>query len=121
MKTAKTIIGILGMVIFVIIMLQSCATGIANAMGENTTDTSGWAGVMIALMFLVGGIISTAGRNSRGASFAAMLVFAVGALFGFANIGTFADLVVWSWLAIILAVLYLIFFIVQRPARKEIG
>lgn len=114
---AKTIIGILCMVCFVFIFFQSCAVGCVNVFNENVDDTSAGIGFFVALLYLVIGIISTAGRSSRGASLAVSIVSALAAIIGFSTSGTYVDLVVWSGLSVIIFVLYLIFFILQKKVK----
>jgi len=47
MKTTKLVIGIFSMVFFFFIVLQSCATGVANAFSGNSDDSSGIAGIFM--------------------------------------------------------------------------
>lgn len=65
MKTARTVIGIISMVLFVIITFQSCAVGIGNALDDNG-GTSGSSGMFLSICMLVAGIIGVAARRSKG-------------------------------------------------------
>lgn len=56
MKTAKLVIGILSMVLFLVIVLQSCIVGVGNVLVEND-EISGSAGVFLAICMLVAGIV----------------------------------------------------------------
>lgn len=63
MKTARLVIGIISMVLFVIISLQSCAAGIGNALADNG-EISGSAGFFLALCMMIAGIIGVSARRS---------------------------------------------------------
>ncbi|MDW7655662.1 MAG: AmiS/UreI family transporter [Bacillota bacterium] len=117
-SVTKTIIGIICLIIFIIIFLQSCAVGCVNLFEENTEDTTAGVGLFVAFFYLVIGIVSTAGRSNRGASLAVSIISAITAIIGFSTSGTYVDLIVWSSLSVILAVLYLIFFIFQKSANR---
>ena len=64
MKTWKLVSGILSMILFVIVTFQSCAAGVANSLEANG-ETSGSAGVLVAILMLAGGIVSVATRNAE--------------------------------------------------------
>ena len=115
MKTAKLIIGIISIVLFMIIMFQSCATGVVNALDNNSEDISGSAGLLLAIAMLIAGIIGIAARKSKGGSITAGAFYIFGAIIGFANLGTFGDLIVWS----VLALLFGLFFILGTLLIKE--
>lgn len=96
MKIWKLVSGILSIVLFVIVTFQSCAAGIVNVM-EESEEVSGSAGVIVAIMLLAGGIVSIATRNGgKGGNIALIILFGLGALIGFTNVGRFSDLYVWS-------------------------
>lgn len=107
MKTAKLIIGIISMVLFIIITFQSCAAGVVNTM-EGNGEVSGSAGVILSISMLVAGIVAVAGRNSKGATITAGCFYALGGLIGICNVGIFADLMIWSILAFIFAAVFII-------------
>jgi len=114
MKTAKLIIGIISIVLFVIIMFQSCATGVVNALDNNNEDISGSAGLLLAIAMLIGGIIGIAARKSKGGSITAGAFYILGAIIGFANLGTFGDLIVWSVLSLAFGGLFIIGSILSK-------
>ena len=62
MKTWKLVSGILSIVLFFMVAFQSCAAGLGNALAENG-EVSGSAGIIVAIMLLVGGIVSIVTRN----------------------------------------------------------
>lgn len=103
MRIWKLVSGIISIVVFIIITFQSCATSVYNVLDDNTSDTSAGAGIFVAFVLLVAGIVSASlsKATSRGADIALMLIFGLAALIGFTNLGTFSDLEVWSWWAAI--------------------
>jgi hypothetical protein len=121
MKTAKLIIGIVSIVLFAIIIFQSCAAGLVNAVSENTSDASGSAGALLGFSMLIAGIIGVAARNTKGGSITAGIFYLVSALVGFANLGTFGDLVVWSVVAAAFGAVFLVsgFTMPKKPGTDN--
>jgi hypothetical protein len=99
------IIGILSVIMFIIVMFQSCATNVVNTLGSNTADTSAGGGTLLAFALLIAGITGALGRDSLKATLTAAIIYLVGALIGFISLGTFGDLVVWSIIALIFGAL----------------
>ena len=62
MKTGKLVIGILSIVLFLLVALQSCAAGLGNTLADNG-EVSGSAGFLLALGLLVAGIINICTRK----------------------------------------------------------
>ena len=118
MKNAKLVIGIISIVSFIIIMFQSCATGVVNAVEGNTGDLSGSAGAMLAFAMLIAGIIGIAARNSKGGGITAGVFYAIAALIGFANLGTFGDLVVWSVVSLAFGIVFIFGSIKMKRNEK---
>ena len=114
----KLVSGILSMLIFVFMTLQSCAVGVVNNM-NNSNDTSGTAGVVVAILILAAGITSVAGRKSRGANIAIIILAVFGALFGYTNGGTYEDLPYWTTWMVIMGVFALIAFIAYKPKKAK--
>lgn len=109
MKITKLIIGIISIVLSVFIMFQSCAAGIVNSL-STSSDSSGTAGLFVAMMMMIGGIVGLMTRNSNGkigprttAGF-----YLAGALIGVLMAGVFKDLYVWSFLAWAFGVVYMV-------------
>lgn len=94
---AKMIIGIVSMVLFLIISLQSCAVGVSNTLSENESST-GSLGFMCALFMLIGGIVSVATKNSKGkgGNIIAIIFFWLAALLTIGTGTTYGDLPVWG-------------------------
>lgn len=100
MKTAKLVIGIISMVLSVLVMFQSCAAGVVNSI-ESNGEISGSAGFMVAIFFIIAGIVGIATRNSekKGGSLTAAGFYLAAALFGSTLAGNYADLYFWAFLA----------------------
>lgn len=111
MKTWKLVSGILSIVLCLIVMLQSCAAGISNALQENG-EASGSAGVIVAIMMLSGGIVSIATRKGgKGGNIALIVLFGLATLIGYSMAGSYADLKIWSgWCAINLVLAFIALF-----------
>lgn len=119
MKTWKLVSGILSIVLFIVVAFQSCAAGLANALTENG-ESSGSAGIIVAIVMLAGGIVSIATRKSvgKGGNIALIVLFGLGALVGFALAGSFADLNIWAAWCLINAVLAVIAMIKRSKSGK---
>ena len=121
MKYWKLVSGIISIVVFLVIMFQSCVTGLANALEFNSSDTSAGGGIWIAFNLLVAGITSTCvwKTTGRGADVALIILFGFAALIGFTNLGTFEDLEVWSWWAAICSGMAFISFCLPRKKKDD--
>ena len=109
MKTWKLVAGILSIILFFIVMFQSCAAGVVNAI-EDTGGSSGSAGFVVGILMLVGGIVSVVTRKSvgKGGNIALIILFGLAALIGFAGHGNYKDLVIWAVWCLINAALALV-------------
>lgn len=89
--------GILSILLFIIIIFQSCAVGIVNTVTRNG-DSGGLAGLMVALLLLAGGIVSVSSRDSYGIAcdISLMVVYSLAAALGIAHSAVFKDLMVWG-------------------------
>lgn len=121
MKIWRLVSGILSMVSFLIITFQSCAVGVVNAVEDNKDDTSGAGGIVVAFGLLVSGIVATAlwKKKNKGGDIALIVLYGLTALMGFANQGTFGDLVVWSSWALICAIMAAIALVLNSRANNE--
>ncbi len=96
MKVWKLVSGILSIVLFVFVSFQSCAAGISNTLEANG-EVGGSAGVIVAIMLLAGGIVSIATqKGSKGGNIALLVLYGIGALFGFVLAGSYSDLYIWA-------------------------
>lgn len=117
--TAKLVLGIISMVLFILVSFQSCAAGLGNALSDNG-EVSGSIGFLVALNLLISGIIAVAARKS--VKKAPMIIAAVllwlnyffAKMFG----GTYSDLVVWGFLSFAFGVVYL--FSAMRTKKQNI-
>lgn len=120
MKTWKLVAGILSIVLFFLVMFQSCAAGVVNVMEDNG-GTSGTTGVMVAIFMLAGGIVSIATRKAtgKGGNIALIILFGLAALIGFTGYGNYGDLLIWSAWCLLNAILAVISMIRGRKSDKE--
>lgn len=108
MRTWKLVSGILSIILFVLVAFQSCAAGVSNTLAENG-EVSGSAGMIVAIMLLVGGIVSIATRNGgKGGNIAIIILYGIGALLGFVLAGSYTDLYIWSAWCLVCAVLAIV-------------
>lgn len=121
MKTWKLVSGILSMIIFVIVMVQSCAAGIVNFMEENG-ESSGSIGFICGLLILAGGIVSVTTRNrgKKGGNIALIVLFGLCALIGFAGFGNYGDLIIWSSWATLNAVLAIVAIVTDKKKVSDV-
>ena len=63
MRVWKLVSGILSIILFAVVMFQSCAAGVVNALEDNG-GISGSVGVIVGILMLAGGIVSIATRLS---------------------------------------------------------
>lgn len=120
MKTWKLVSGILSVILFVFVALQSCAAGVSNALAENG-ESGGTGGIIVAIMLLAGGIVSIATRKSegKGGNIALIVLFGLGAIVGFSLAGSYADLNIWAAWCLINAILAIIAMIKGNKAAKQ--
>ena len=80
MKIWKLVSGILSIIFFALVAMQSCAVGVANTL-EDSGEISGSAGILVAVLMLAGGIVSIATRGSekRGGNIALLVLFGLAA------------------------------------------
>ena len=120
MKTWKLVSGIISIVLFFVVMFQSCAAGFVNSVEENG-EVSGSAGAIVAIVMLAGGIVSIATRKSegKGGNIALIVLFGIGTLVGFALAGNFSDLNVWAAWCLVNAVLAVVAMVKGNKANVE--
>ena len=109
MKVFKLVGGIVSIVLSLIVIFQSCAAGIADALAE-TGGISGGSGLIVSILMIAGGIVMIATRKSekKGGSVAGLVLYAVAAVIGFSGAGIFKDLNIWAALCLVFAVINLI-------------
>lgn len=115
MKTWKLVSGILSMILFVLVAVQSCAVGMVNALEDNS-GASGSIGIFVGILMLSGGIVSVATRKSqgRGGNIALVVLFGLAALIGFTGYGNYGDLAIWAFWCLINAMLAVVAIIKSK-------
>lgn len=106
MKTWKLVSGILNCVFFVFIAFQSCAATMIESISEEK-GTSGGAGLIVAILLLVGGIVSIVTRKARTIppNLVLMIVYILSGFIARSGAsGIYKDLMVWSFWSFICAV-----------------
>ena len=120
MKTSRLVLGIISMVLFLIIMFQSCAAGVVEVIDENEESTASVAGVFVALMLLTTGIVAVCTRKSIPGGFVCGGLYLLAGIIGLAGHGIYEDLIVWSIVSIIFAIVFIIESIIMiKKAKKE--
>ncbi len=119
MKIWKLVSGILSIVLFIFVVFQSCAAGVASALGSED-DVSGSIGIVVAILMLVGGVVSIVTRNSekKGGNIALIILFGLAALFGYIGYGIFTDLIIWATWCLICAILAIVSIILNKRATS---
>ena len=107
-SVARLVICILSFVIALYMFNEIRLVAVVNALGGNSSDFSGGAGTILAILMIVAGITGIVGRNKSLPAFVAGIVYIVGAIIGFIGLGTYGDLVVWSALALIFGLFFVL-------------
>ena len=114
----RLISGILSIVLSLVILLQSCAVGMLEAMGADGSDSA--SGLLVALLLIAAGIVAIVTRNgSRGGSIALVVLYAVAAIIGF-SATVYADLIVWAVWCCVCAVAALVSLLRRRKHGKDV-
>lgn len=95
--------------------------GVGNALSGNN-QVSGSVGVFAAIGYLAAGIVYLASRKSAklGGDIANLIILLIVWILGVANAGDYADLMVWSWLALIIGVCFFVWHLLaNRKANKK--
>ena len=105
----RLVIGILSVVLFLFIALQSCAAGIGNFLSDNNA-ASGSAGLFTAIMFLAAGIVGVCTRNAKGivGSVITAVLYFLGAVITFGTGSAYGDLPIWGGLSAIFGVVFVV-------------
>ena len=109
----KKVVGIISVVLFTLIALQSCVAGLGNVL-EGSGEVSGSAGMMLAFIMLIAGVISLTSKTSKGMIITAIVFYAIGGIIGISNVGSYSDLAIWSVLSFIFAGLLLFHFLKNK-------
>lgn len=107
MKTCKLVIGIISIVLFVLVSLQSCAAGLGNALADSG-EVGGTAGFLLALSLLIAGIIAICTRSGGMGGYVSAGFYITFGLIGLLCAGSYGDLYIWSGLSIAFGVVCII-------------
>ena len=115
MRVWKLVSGILSIILFAVVMFQSCAAGVVNAQHHKRHKTAR-DGEIEGIQKHADGKHTKATRNktSKGHDIALIVLFGLAAVFGFAGYGNYSDLVIWSAWCLINAVLAVVSIIKNR-------
>lgn len=116
MKTAKLILGIIGIVLSIVIVLTSCTAGFAEALAGD--GSSGASGVFAAVFMMIASIIGVCTRNSRGGGITAGAFFAISGIVGITSSGVYKDLIVWSVISLAFAAVFIVCSL-KMPKKED--
>lgn len=96
----KIAAGIIGLLLGLLVLLQSCTVATTASLGGNAAiGEAGSVGIIVALLFFIGGAFAF------GLPIVSVVVFALAAALAFLVSGEFGDMATWGGAGIILAVL----------------
>lgn len=109
MKTWKLVSGIISMEISLVVIFQSCAVGILEAMGAEGSDSA--SGIIVAILLIAGGVVSVSTRKGgKDGDIAIISIYVIAAIIGF-TAEIYTDLIIWAvWccICVLLAVVSLV-------------
>ncbi len=110
----KVATGTIGLIVGLLVLLQSCTLTGAAALGQNASMTeAGQVGMLVGFLFFVGGAFAF------GVPLVGAIVFALASLLGFGLAGDFEDMGVWAVIALILGAMSLWSWRSARRARSQ--
>ncbi|MBQ6635437.1 MAG: APC family permease [Lachnospiraceae bacterium] len=115
----RTVLGILSIILFIFVAMQSCAAGLGNALSDNG-EVGGSAGALCALNLLVAGLIVLVARKTvkKAPMIVAAVLMFLNLFYGMILAGSYADLQIWGVLSFIFGLVYL--FSVLRKKKQWI-
>lgn len=107
-STGRLVLGIILMVLFLVVSLQSCMVGVGNAL-SNSSEISGSFGFVSAVCMLIAGIVGVATRNSlgKGGPIAACVFCWIVYFFSRIGAGSYTDLKIWGIIGFFAGTFYL--------------
>ena len=104
----RTVLGILSIVLFVMVMFQSCAAGLGNAISDNG-EVGGSAGFICAVNLLVAGLIVLVARKTvkKAPMIVAAVLMYLNLFYAQVMAGSYKDLVIWGFLSFAFGAVYL--------------
>lgn len=121
-STGRLEIGIVSIVLFAVISMQSCVVGAYNTMSMNG-EISGTIGFFLAIFMLISGILGICTRNSKqwtGAIICTVFYW-LGAFMTIGASGIYADLPIWGIVSFLFGLVFMISAIKTRKGKDEIG
>ena len=117
-STGKLILGIVSILFFLIIGLQSCAVGIGNAL-SSSGEISGSFGFLVGLFMCIAGIVGIATRNSikTSGSIAACVLYWIAAFMAYVGAGSYADLKIWGFISLAFGFIFLLSIMDSRKSK----
>ncbi len=115
-STGRLIMGIIAIVVSVLVLLQSCTVAGLGAMVDESAATSGFAGVLVALMMLAGGIVDIATRGVKGkaGSISSIVLYGLAALMAVVFAADFSDLSIWAVVCLIFTVVDIVIMVRRK-------
>lgn len=102
--------GIIGLILGLLVLLQSCTVATTASLGGNTVvGDAGAVGILVGFMFFIGGAFAFA------LPIVAVIVFGLSAALAFLVSGEFGDMAIWGGAGVILAVMS---FFARRSDKK---
>lgn len=97
MKNWKLVSGILNIVLAVVVVSQSFAAGVSDALGGSDSGAMS-AGLVVAVLMVAAGIVSIVTRKAvqNGGNVAMIVLLILAALIGFTMHAGYTDLVIWA-------------------------
>lgn len=106
--TMRLIIGIFSILLSVIIGLQSIFAGLGEALTKSDSN-GGAAGFILGFFMLAAGIVTIAARKTKGGTITSIVVYLLGGIIAvFNQSGIFGDLIIWTVVSFIFAVLLIV-------------
>ena len=104
----RTVLGILSIILFILVAMQSCAAGLGNALSDNG-EVGGSAGFLCAVNLLVAGIIVLVARKTvkKAPMIVAAVLMFLNLFYGMVMAGSYSDLQIWAILSFAFGLVYL--------------
>lgn len=120
-QTSRLVIGIISCCLFFVIMLQSCAVGVSNAL-VNEGESSGTFGFLLSITMLISGILCIVMRKkeSKISYILPICFYTFGSLLSAVGGGSYSDLFVWCSLGILFASIILFNFFNGMESKTAI-
>lgn len=115
MKIAKLVLGIFSIIFSVLVLFQSCAAGVVDAVQGTSAGTTG---LIVGILMLASGIVNIVTRNSKGGAIACIIMFALAGLIGLTMYDYYEDLQVWGGFCLIVCAVNAISLFTQFKSPK---